>query len=427
MIDGERLLRHLDELGRIGATAGGGVCRLAASAEDGRARDWFVAKLRSEGLRVSIDAVGNIYGVAELAGPGAPLVLTGSHLDSQPTGGRYDGAYGVMGSLEALLAVRSKMANGAKHNLAVVNWTNEEGARFSPSTLGSAVHAGLHTSEFAQSRADGAGVSLGDALAAIGYRGSDPPPRGAAAYVELHIEQGPELERNGRTIGVVEGNWGTAKYVADIHGRAAHTGPTPMRERRDALLPAAELVLLVRKLSDETGGELLSSVGRLDVQPNSTNVVPGHVRLFAEFRALNPEMLAAACARLEGGVRELSTAEVPIEMVQTLDRQAGPFDPALRDLIERAAGECGFSSMRLNTIAGHDAVPMRTVCPSAMVFVPSAGGVSHHESEFTKPEDLVAGAQVLAATLEHLVRGPLVRGQTPFRGSGSDPEPPLGV
>ena len=407
-------MQNLEDLGQIGATPGGGVCRLAASAEDGRARDWFVAKLKSEGLRVSIDAVGNIYGVAELAGPDAPLVLTGSHLDSQPSGGRYDGAYGVLGSLEAVLAVRSKLPRGAKRNLAVVNWTNEEGARFSPSTLGSAVHAGTVTAEFAQSRTDGAGVTLGDALAAIGYRGSDPPPRGASAYVELHIEQGPELERAGRTIGVVEGNWGTAKYVAVINGRAAHTGPTPMRERRDALLPAAELVLLVRKLSDETGGELLSSVGRLDVSPNSTNVVAAQVRLFAEFRALHPEMLSAACARLEAGARELSTDAVPIELTRTLDRPAGPFDPALRDLIERTAAECGFSSMRVNTIAGHDAVPMRTVCPSAMVFVPSAGGVSHHESEFTKPEDLVAGAKVLAATLEQLVRGQTLN-------------PPLGV
>jgi beta-ureidopropionase / N-carbamoyl-L-amino-acid hydrolase len=407
MINADRLLRNLEELGRIGATPGGGVCRLAASAEDGRARDWFVAQLRAEGFHVSIDAVGNIYGLAELARPGAPLVLTGSHLDSQPSGGRYDGAYGVLGSLEAALAVRGRFARGAKatHNLAVVNWTNEEGARFSPSTLGSAVHAGLVTTEFAQSRTDGEGVSLGDALGAIGYLGSDPPPRGVAAYVELHIEQGPELERAGRTIGVVEGNWGTAKYVADIRGRAAHTGPTPMRERRDALLPAAELVLLIRKLSDETGGALLSSVGRLDVLPNSTNVVPAHVRLFAEFRAEGAAMLAAACERLEARARELSSAAVTIELVRTVDRPAGTFDPALRSLIERTAAECGFSSMRLSTIAGHDAVPMRAACPSAMVFVPSAGGVSHHESEFTRPEDLVAGATVLATTLEHLVRG----------------------
>lgn len=404
MIDAERLLRDLEEVGRIGATPGGGVCRLCASREDGAARDWFVGRLRAEGLKVSVDAVGNIFGVAELAGPGAPLVLTGSHLDSQPTGGRYDGAYGVVASLEAVLAVRRQSGAPPRRNLGVVNWTNEEGARFSPSTLGSAVYAGLKTAEFAQSREDGAGVTLGQALADIGYLGRDRAPEGVAAYVELHIEQGPELERAGRTIGVVEGNWGTAKYVATIRGRAAHTGPTPMRERRDALLPAAELVLFCRALSDETGGQLLSSVGRLDVIPNSTNVVAGEVRLFAEFRAVGAEMLGRACARLEARARELSTESVPIELVRTLDRPAGPFDAGLRDLIERTAAECDLLSMRLHTIAGHDAVPMRECCPSAMIFVPSAGGVSHHESEFTKPEDLVAGTQALAATLLHLVQ-----------------------
>ena len=406
MIDAERLLSDLDEVGRIGATPGGGVCRLAASREDGTARDWFTARLRAEGLQVSVDAVGNIFGIAELAGPGAPLVLTGSHLDSQPTGGRYDGAYGVLAGLEALLAVRRRSRASTvppRRNLGVVNWTNEEGARFSPSTLGSAVYAGLVTAEFAQSRADGAGVTLGQALADLGYLGREAAPRNVAAYVELHIEQGPELERAGRTIGVVEGNWGTAKYVATIRGRAAHTGPTPMRERRDALLPAADLVLFCRKLSDETGGALLSSVGRLDVVPNSTNVVAGEVRLFAEFRAVDAATLGAACARLEARARELSTAAVPIELVQTLDRSAGAFDATLRSLIERTAAECGLPSMRVHTIAGHDAVPMRSSCPSAMIFVPSAGGVSHHESEFTKPEDLVAGARALAATLAHLV------------------------
>ena len=408
MTDATRLNRWLDELGTIGATAGGGVCRLSADAEDGRARDWFRAQLEAHGLEVSIDAVGNMFGVAEIAGPGAPLVLTGSHLDSQPSGGRYDGAYGVLAGLTALLAVRDAVAAGkvtARRNIAVVNWTNEEGARFSPSTLGSAVYAGLHDTAFAQSRTDGNGVTLGEALAKIGYLGSDAPPRGAVAYVELHIEQGPELERQAMAIGVVEGNWGTVKYVAEIEGRAAHTGPTPMAERRDALLPAAGLVLACRELSDATGGALLSSVGRLDVQPNSTNVVPGLVRLFAEFRAVDPAMLAEACARFEAKAQALSSATVPVRMTRTVNRPAGAFDPGLRDLIEGTAADCGYAALRLSTIAGHDSISLRAVCPSAMIFVPSAGGVSHHESEFTRPEDLAAGAEVLAATLSRLVQG----------------------
>ena len=408
MIDPDRLNRWLGDLARIGATTGGGVCRLSAGAEDGLARDWFRALLVEHDLRVSVDAVGNMYGVAELAGPDAPLLMTGSHLDSQPSGGRYDGAYGVLAGLEALLAVRAAAASGSlkpQRNIAVVNWTNEEGARFSPSTLGSAVYAGVAEIDFAHSRVDGDGVTLGDALAKIGYRGGDAPPRNVAAYVELHIEQGPELERAGKIIGVVEGNWGTIKYVAEIEGRAAHTGPTPMAERRDALLPAAELVLCCRQISDATGGELLSSVGRLDVQPNSTNVVAGSVRLFAEFRASDPVMLAEACARFEARAKALSTPCVPVRMTRTVNRLAGMFDATLRDVIERAAYECGHPSLRLATIAGHDAVSLRSVCPSAMIFVPSAGGVSHHEAEFTRPEDLAAGAEVLAATLSRLVEG----------------------
>lgn len=407
MIDADRLNRWLAELATLGATPGGGVCRLAASAEDGLARDWLRARLIELGLTVRVDAVGNMFGVAAIAGPDAPLVLTGSHLDSQPSGGRYDGAYGVLAGLEALVAVRAAAANGRlrpHRNIAVVNWTNEEGARFSPSTLGSAVYAGVAEAQFAHSRVDGDGVTLGEALAKIGYRGTDAPPRPVAAYVELHIEQGPELERAGKTIGVVEGNWGTVKYVVEIEGRAAHTGPTPMAARRDALLPAAELVLDCRALSDATGGELLSSVGRLDVLPNSTNVVPGLVRLFAEFRALDPAMLAEASARFEAKAQALSTTGVPVRTTRTVNRPAGQFDSGLRDLIETTAGACGYPALRLSTIAGHDSISLRAVCPSAMIFVPSAGGVSHHESEFTRPEDLAAGAEVLAATLSRLLK-----------------------
>lgn len=406
MIDAERMDRNLAELAAFGRSEGGGVRRLCASAEDGLARDWLRDRLAAEGLAVKVDAVGNMFAVAELAGPDAPVVLTGSHLDSQPSGGRYDGAYGVAAGLEALLEVRRRVQAGgarATRNLGLVNWTNEEGARFSPSTLGSAVFAGLVAADFALSREDGEGVTLGEALEAIGYHGRDRGPANVAAYVELHIEQGPALERAGRTIGVVEGNWGTAKYVADIHGRAAHTGPTPMAERRDALLPAAELVLYIRSLSDATGGALLSSVGRLDVLPNSTNVVAAQARLFAEFRAVDPAMLADACAKLEAKAASLAQPGVTVSLVKTLDRPAGTFDPGLRTLIAQAAEACGHAPMPLNTVAGHDAIPMKSVCPSAMIFVPSAGGVSHHESEYTAPADLAAGATVLAETLHRLV------------------------
>lgn len=404
--DPARLLRQLEDVSAFGRTAGGGVSRLAASREDGQARDWLRARLAEEGLKILVDAVGNMYGLFECAGPGAPFVLAGSHLDSQPAGGRFDGAYGVVAAVEAVRAIAREVASSGltpARNLAVVNWTNEEGARFAPSTLGSAVYAGLVDRDFALARADGAGVSLGSALREIGYFGADPPPRPLTAYVELHIEQGPSLEREGRTIGVVEGNWGTVKYVVDIAGEAAHTGPTPMSRRRDALLPAAELILFARSLSDRTGGELLSSVGRLDVLPNSTNVVAGQVRLYAEFRAVDPRQLADACGRFEAKARELSTAVATVAPARTVDRPAGAFDPGLRDLIENEARAAGYSTLRLATVAGHDAIPLRAVAPSAMIFVPSVAGVSHNESEFTAPDDLVAGADVLARVLARLI------------------------
>lgn len=407
-IDAARLHRWLEAAASFGRTPAGGVCRLAASREDGTARDWLRARLEEEGFRVAVDTIGNMFGILDLAGSEAPLALTGSHLDSQPTGGRYDGAYGVIGGLEAALAVRRLAAAGygtPTRNLAVVNWTNEEGTRFAPSTLGSAVFAGLVDLDAALSSVDASGLTLGEALAAIGYRGTDAPPQNVAAYVELHIEQGPELERHGRTIGVVEGNWGAVKYVAEIVGEAAHTGPTPMAKRRDALLPAAELILLGRRLSDDTGGALLSSVGRLDIEPNSTNVVAGRVRLFAEFRDIDPGRLAAACAAFEAKAHALSTPTVSISLTRTVDRPAGAFDAALCDLIEDVARDGAYSTLRLHTIAGHDAIPLKARCPSGMIFAPSTGGVSHNEAEFTAPEDLEAGVEVLAGVLWRLVQG----------------------
>jgi beta-ureidopropionase / N-carbamoyl-L-amino-acid hydrolase len=406
-INSERLAGLLERLAYSGRTANGGLNRLAASREDGSARDFLCDWLRRQGCRVCIDGVGNIYGVLEIAAPGAPLVLTGSHLDSQPGGGRFDGVYGVAAACEALACVRDLVktqADSICYNLGVVSWTNEEGARFAPSCLGSGVYAGRYTPEFALSRADGDGVSLAKALADIGYLGQDTPPRAVCAYIEAHIEQGPVLEREQCVIGVVAGNWATAKYIVDLKGTASHTGPTPMAERRDALLAAAHLILSCRAMADESQGQLLTSVGRLDIRPNSTNVVAGHVRLYAEFRALEQPTVDASCRRFE---REASAAgelaNVTIELDRVIDRRAGQFDAELCQLIERTAVECRYPTMRLNTIAGHDAISMRNACPSAMIFVPSAGGISHNETEYTEPQHLQAGATVLTKVLWNLL------------------------
>jgi N-carbamoyl-L-amino-acid hydrolase len=268
--------------------------------------------------------------------------------------------------------------------------------------MGSGVFAGVVPLQLALEARDGEGVALRDALQRIGYSGKDRPPGNVAAYVEAHIEQGPALESEGCRIGVVDGNWGTAKFVVELGGRAAHTGPTPMQERRDALLAAARLIVAVRQESDETGGQLLSSVGRIEVHPNSSNVIAERVKVFVEFRDVEQSRLDRAGARLRTFVAGFEKDGIRTEMRQTTDRKVADFDPRLRDLIEAVARDKGVPFMRLRTVAGHDAVSLATCLPSAMVFVPSVGGVSHNPAEFTSLEDLLVGAEVLAGTLARL-------------------------
>lgn len=400
----------LDAIARHGCTPKGGLHRLAASVEEGAARDELCAWLRARGFAIRVDRVGNLFALLELAGAEAPWILAGSHLDSQPYGGRYDGAYGVVGACIAADRIRREAKGRHRRNLAVVSWTNEEGARFAPSLLGSGVYAGQYEADFALSRRDAAGVTLGEALAGIGYAGTDEGPRNPACYIELHIEQGPELERAGATIGVVEGNWGTVKYIARFEGRAAHTGPTAMAERRDALLAAGHAIVACRAISDRTGGALLSSVGRLDIAPNSTNIVAGAVSLYAEFRAIEPAMLGAACVDFEREMAEAAKkAGVQVSLERVTDRPAGEFDPGLRNLIEQAAKAAAFRILRLNTVAGHDAIPLRRRCPAAMIFVPSVGGISHNEAERTEPGDLEAGVEVLRLVLQSTINQKVVR------------------
>ena len=405
-IDRAAFLRDMHDVSAFGATAEGGLNREAASADDGRARDWLRARCVAEGMPVTVDGVGNMYAMLDIASPDAPCVLGGSHLDSQPNGGRFDGALGIVSALHAVLAVKRARETGAlrpQRNVGLVNWTNEEGSRFAPSIMGSAVFAGALPAPAALAATDRDGVSLEDALRAIGYLGRDPAPRNIASYVELHIEQGVVLETSGSTIGVVEGNWGAIKYTVEFRGVAAHTGPTPMPQRRDALLPAAELILFTRQLSDETGGALLSSVGRLDVAPNSTNIVAERVRVFAELRDVERDRLAAACRALEAKIQALGRGDVSATIEKPTDRAPALFDQKLRDCIEAAAADRGLASRRLHTVAGHDAVAVGRILPAGMIFVPSINGVSHHPAESTSEPDQLNGVQVLADVLARLV------------------------
>ncbi len=395
-----------DQVAQMGCTPAGGLHRLAGSKEEGQARDIVCDWLRARGFSLHIDPVGNVFALLELAGPDAPWVLSGSHLDSQPRGGRYDGAYGVIAACLAADAIGRAAPAGCTANLGVVIWTNEEGARFAPSMMGSGVFAGHYATDYALSRTDADGVSVRDALQAIGYHGQDAGPAHPAAYVELHIEQGPELEATKTSVGVVVGNWGTMKYIVTMKGVAAHTGPTAMDKRHDALLAAAYLIAACREHSDRTGGKLLTSVGRLDVSPNSSNVVAEQVKVYTEMRATNNDLLTTSCKAFEAAAAEAARrAFVTYEILQVTDRPAGAFDTGLCDLIAQVAADKGLGHRRLSTVAGHDAVSMRKRCPSAMIFVPSVQGISHNEAELTHPQDLANGLEMLGEVMLRLVQG----------------------
>lgn len=404
-VAGDKLSDLMTEVSRFGATPEGGVDRPALTDAHRDARDWLKRTFAARGFEARVDAIGNLFGVLELAGSNAPTILVGSHLDSQPMGGRFDGAYGVMAALAAIEAVRDHLRDTGQTpacNYAVCDWMNEEGARFQPSLLGSGVFGGEHSLDFALARQDGDGRAVGDELERIGYRGTDQTPV-PDTYIEVHVECGPELENAGRTIGPFERYWGAVKVRAVMTGEQAHTGPTAMALRKDALLGAAHVVAGLREMAESASDTLHTSVGRLEVQPNSPNIVPGRATLFIELRSPSPETLEAAEAELER-LLEQSAAKAGVEVtVAARDhRPAGTFDPRLVQLAEAEAAALGLASMRLDTIGGHDAIPVGRRCPAIVVAVPSVGGVCHNAAEYTAPEDLLAGANVLVRMLWRL-------------------------
>ncbi len=404
---------------RCGATPGRGVTRLCASPADGEARDLFAALLAEAGAAVTTDAVGNQFGLFRLAdGAGAPPVMAGSHLDSQVLAGRLDGAVGVAAAIETGRSLMAAKAAGMRFeaDFCAVNWTNEEGARFRPSLLGSGAFAGHHDAAFALSRRDDAGVSLEAALAAIGHRGGDAPPPLPACYLELHVEQGSVLEEAGDTVGIVARNWGAIKLEAVFIGEQAHTGPTRMERRRDALLAAAYTIADLRALADRWPGRLHTSVGRLLVAPNSPNVVPARVEASIEIRSAEDGVLAEAGEAADGLLA--AAAERAGVLLSVPSRSVRPIRvlPAVvRDLVALCAEEGGHRARSLDTVAGHDALSLLGRCPVGLIFVPSRGGVAHNEAEDTAPADLDAGLDVLRRAAARLCR------------AGGDPERALGM
>jgi N-carbamoyl-L-amino-acid hydrolase len=394
-IDRGRLERSIGELGRIGETARGGLTRLALSDEDKAARDQMVAWMRDAGLAVSVDRMGNIFG--ERAGtPGLPPLLMGSHVDSVPTGGKYDGQLGVLCALEAIRALNDHGVR-TRHPVTLVIFTNEEGARFQPAMLASGVMAGKIPLEDAYNARDRDGRRLVDELERIGYLGPEPCiPRPLRAYLELHIEQGPLLEEERLSVGVVEGIVGIGWSRLTIHGVQDHAGPTPMRMRHDALVAAAEVVAGVRRIARAIGGDLVATVGSFTVVPNIVNAIPGEVRLSIDVRDPRDETLDRAQHMLDRAVRQACRREgVRYELEHYWRVPYTPFAPEVVGAVERAARETGARYRRLRSGAGHDAQYMAAIAPAGMVFVPSRGGRSHCEEEFTAIEDIEDGANTL--------------------------------
>jgi beta-ureidopropionase / N-carbamoyl-L-amino-acid hydrolase len=404
-VDIGRLQRRLDALGEIGQVLGPngerGCARLALTDADRDGRDLVVAWMHDLGLEVSIDAIGNVFG--RRAGVEATLapVMTGSHIDTVRTGGRFDGNLGVLAGLE-VIEVLDAAAVRTRRPIVVAFFTDEEGARFQPDMLGSLVAVGgMALEEALDVRAADDGARLGDELARIGYAGTLPVPMAAPhAFVELHIEQGPVLEEAGVTTGVVTGVQGISWTEVMVRGQSAHAGTTPMRLRRDPGVVAAAITTGVRRIAAEMGGTQVATVGRCEFHPNLVNVVPSSVTLTVDLRNTDEMRLQEAEARFVALCDELAAAEgVTIERRALARFEPVEFDASMVDRVESTAERLGHSTMRLPSGAGHDAQMLARLCPTAMVFTQSVAGLSHNLAELTHPHDLQAGADVLLQML----------------------------
>ena len=398
-VDGARLWQSLMDLARIGGTEKGGVCRLALTDLDRQGRDLFVRWATEAGCEVRVDAIGNIFARRSGRDNSLPAVMTGSHIDTQPTGGKFDGNYGVLAGLEVLRTLNDAgLQTDAPLELAV--WTNEEGSRFVPVMMGSGVYAGAFTLEHALSQQDRDGVSVQQALHGIGYDGKAavPPaqPGGVGAYFEAHIEQGPVLEAADTVIGVVTAALGQRWYDIVLTGVEAHAGPTPMPLRRDALLAASELVLAVNQIALAHAPNARGTVGWMDVFPNSRNVIPGRVRMTVDLRAADDATLSAMDTALRAAADAAAAARgVTAQVEQVVYFPPQPFAPALVQSVREGAQALSMSAMDVVSGAGHDAVYLARVAPAAMIFVPCKDGISHNEIEDARPEHLEAGCNVL--------------------------------
>ncbi len=394
-INRERLLASLDEMAAIGATPHGGVTRLALSDEDKAARDLLKQWRDEAGLDVGVDDFGNLTGLRS-GQTSDPPVLLASHLDSVVRGGRYDGALGVLCALEVVRTLNDHGIETVKP-VAVVNWTNEEGVRFEPAMTCSGAVAGRFERDYVYNRMDRHGARLEDELRRIGYQGSqENRPLPASACLELHIEQGPVLEDADQPVGVVGGIVGITWSEVTVTGHSDHAGPSPMRMRRDPLVAAAEIIQGVERIATMEDDIAVATVGRVAVEPNTINTIPGKVTFSVDFRHPERAVLERQVERLEGLVAEVSRETGVSGSVRRFwTSEPTPFDPDVVQAIRASCGELGIASGELWSGAGHDAKYMADVVPTGMIFVRSQGGLSHNEAEFSTPEDIEAGANVL--------------------------------
>jgi len=395
-IDGERLNGRIAALGQVGAIPGGGVARLALTDADRQGRDLVAGWMRELGLAVTVDGIGNVVGVRKGREDGPPVMM-GSHIDTVRTGGRYDGNLGVLAGLEVIATLEdAKIVT--RRPLAVAFFTNEEGSRFQPDMMGSLVYAGGLPLEKALATVGIDGTTVGADLARIGYAGTAPvgAKAGVHAYVELHVEQGPVLEAEGFTIGAVEGVQGISWTEVTLTGQSNHAGTTPMRLRHDAGLVAAEIATFARRLAKEMGGHQVATVGALTMFPNLVNVVANRVVMTVDLRNTDEALLKDAERRVFAYADEVAAAEgVGISRRSLARFEPVAFAPELVSRVEAIARELGHEVRRLPSGAGHDAQILASICPSCMIFVPSVRGVSHNVEEFTSPQDIQAGGDVL--------------------------------
>ena len=395
-VNSDRLWESLMKMAKIGETEKGGVCRLALTDVDKKARDLFVQWCESSGCKVTVDEMGNIFGRREGKNSDLAPVMTGSHIDSQPTGGKFDGIYGVLAGLEVIRTLND-MNIETERSIEVSAWTNEEGSRFAPAMIASGVFGGIFDLEYGLSREDSEGNSIGDELKRIGYAGPEKcGGREISAFFEAHIEQGPILESEEKTIGVVQGVQGMRWYDIEVTGMESHAGTTPMDRRKDAIVCASRMVEALDKLGNDNKPDARTTCGVFEISPGSRNVIPGHVSFTADIRHPDSEILADLGIKYKDTCKKIAE-EMGIELKFDEIWYSPPvkFDSACVNAVEGAANSLGMKNRPITSGAGHDAVYISNVAPAGMIFIPCEDGISHNEIEAATKEDIAAGCDVL--------------------------------